>query len=276
MLIILKLTIVPLFIGLITLAGRKWGSGLAGLLSAFPVVAGPIIIFIALEQGTQFATLASVSVISAAAGLVTFWLVYSWASIRLSWSLAIVSALVVWFFMALALAFTLKMTSEMTSANLGIALLIAVASLIIAPFLLPRTKPTAPPKAKLHDLHWRMLVGAILTFLVTTLATTLGEVWSGILAVFPVIGSVLAIFTHHTLGAAHVTQAARGMVKGLYSFVAFFFTLTLLLTQTSIWAACLISIVAAILTQVIVQFIVGLITNNRGGKAPMTIRAERR
>ena len=268
-LFILKLTIVPLFIGLITLAGRKWGSGVAGLLSAFPVVAGPIIIFIALEQGSQFAAFTSVSAISAAACLVTFWLVYSWACIRLSWPLSILSALVVWFFMALAL----KMTLVMTSANLGIALLIAIGSLIIAPFLLPRIKPTAPPKTKLHDLHWRMLVGAVLTFLVTTLASTLGEVWSGILAVFPVIGSVLAIFTQHTLGAAHVTQTARGMVKGLYSFVAFFFTLALLLTETSIWAAILISVVAAILTQVIVQFIASLITNSRDGK-PKTILTE--
>jgi hypothetical protein len=259
-LLILKLTIVPLFIGLITLAGRKWGSGVAGILSAFPVVAGPIVVFIALEQGSQFATFTSMSAIFATTCLVTFWLVYSWACIRYSWPLAILSALVVWFFLALTMTFTLKMTSEMTSANLGFALLIAIGSLIVTPFLLPRIKPTTPSNTKLHDLHWRMLVGAVLTFSVTTLAATLGEVWSGMLAVFPVIGSVLAIFTHHSLGSAHVTQTARGMVKGLYSFVAFFFALTLLLPTTTVWLACLVSIAAAILTQVIVQFIVSSMT----------------
>ena len=253
-LLILKLTIVPLFIGLITLVGRKWGSSVAGLIGAFPVVAGPIIIFIALEQGAEFAALTSVSAISATACLLIFGLVYSWACIRLSWIFALLCALVAWFILALTLA--------MTSPSLGIALLIAISSLIITPLLLPRTKPTTPPNTKLHDLPWRMLVGALLTFSVTTLAGALGEVWSGILAVFPVIGLVLAVFTHNTLGPTHVTQVYRGMVKGLYSFAAFFLTLTLLLPKTSILIAVLSSAVVAIVMQVIIQFIAKSITKN--------------
>jgi len=253
-LLILKLTIVPLFIGLITLVGRKWGSSVAGLVGAFPVVAGPIIIFIALEQGSQFAALTSISAISATACLLIFGLVYSWACIRLAWLLALLSALVAWFMMALTLA--------MTTPSLGTALLIAICSLIITPFLLPRTKQTAPPKTKLHDLPWRMLVGAFLTLSVTTLASALGVVWSGILAVFPVIGLVLAVFTHNTLGPTHVTQVYRGMVKGLYSCAAFFLTLTLLLPKTSILIATLSSVVMAIVMQVIIQFIARLITKN--------------
>jgi uncharacterized membrane protein (GlpM family) len=254
MLLILKITIVPLFIGLITLAGRKWGSGVAGLMGAFPVVAGPIIIFITLEQGPQFAALTSVSAISATACLLIFGLVYSWACIRLSWFFALLLALIAWFILALTLA--------LTKPNLGIALLIAACSLIFTPYLLPRTQPTAPPKTKLHDLPWRMLVGALLTLSVTSLAAALGEVWSGILAVFPVIGLVLAVFTHNTLGPTHVTQFYRGMVKGLYSFVTFFLTLTLLLEKTSLLIATLLSVVAAIITQVILQFIAKSITKN--------------
>jgi hypothetical protein len=253
-LLILKLTIVPLFIALITLVGRKWGSSVAGLMGAFPVVAGPIIIFIALEQGSEFAALTSISAISATACLLIFGLVYSWACIRLGWLLALLSALVAWFILALTLA--------MTKPSLGNALLIAICSLIITPFLLPHTEPTAPPKTKLHDLPWRMLVGAILTLSVTALASALGEVWSGILAVFPVIGLVLAVFTHNTLGPTHVTQVYRGMVKGLYSFAAFFLTLTLLLPKTAILIAALSSVFMAIVMQVMVQFIARSITKN--------------
>jgi uncharacterized membrane protein (GlpM family) len=118
------------------------------------------------------------------------------------------------------------------------------------------------PKTKLNDLPWRMLVGALLTFSVTSLAAALGEVWSGILAVFPVIGLVLAVFTHNTLGPTHVTQVYRGMVKGLYSFATFFLTLTLLLEKTSLLIAALLSVVVAIVTQVILQFIAKSITKN--------------
>ena len=129
MLLILKITIVPLFIGLITLAGRKWGSGVAGLMGAFPVVAGPIIIFITLEQGPQFAALTSVSAISATACLLIFGLVYSWACIHLSWFFALLLALIAWFILALTLA--------LTKPNLGIALLIGGAVVTESVFAIP-------------------------------------------------------------------------------------------------------------------------------------------
>jgi hypothetical protein len=103
-----------------------------------------------------------------------------------------------------------------------------------------------------------MLVGALLTLSVTSLAALLGETWSGILAVFPVIGLVLAVFTHNTLGPAHVTQVYRGMVKGFYSFTAFFITLSLLLPTTSLLIASLSAVLSAILAQVLLQFILQL------------------
>jgi len=51
----LKLTLVPLLIYLVTLAGRRWGPAVAGRLSAFPIVAGPTLLTLALEQGLPFA-----------------------------------------------------------------------------------------------------------------------------------------------------------------------------------------------------------------------------
>ena len=252
MILILKLCIVPLFIGLITLAGRKWGSGIAGLMGAFPVVAGPIIIFIALEQGSIFAALTAVSAISATACLMVFGLAYSWSCIRFKWPLALLIALSAWFFSAFVLS--------LYSLSLEASLALAISSLLITPYLLPKMKFIAPPRTKLHDLPWRMLVGALLTLSVTTLATFLGKTWSGILAVFPVIGLVLAVFTHNTLGPAHVTQVYRGMVKGFYSFTAFFVTLSLLLPITSILLASLASVLSAILAQVLVQLIIKLTT----------------
>ena len=250
MILILKLCIVPLFIGLITLAGRKWGSGIAGLMGAFPVVAGPIVIFIALEQGSLFATFTAVSAISATACLMLFGIAYSWSCIRLAWPLALLIALSTWLVSAFILA--------TCSPGLEASLVIAISSLLMTPYLLPKMKVIAPPRTKLHDLPWRMLVGALLTLSVTTLATLLGETWSGILAVFPVIGLVLAVFTHNTLGPAYVTQVYRGMVKGFYSFTAFFVTLSLLLPISSILIAALSSVLSAILAQVLVQLIVRL------------------
>jgi hypothetical protein len=49
----LKLSLVPLLIYLVTLAGRRWGPAVAGWLSAFPIVARPILFALTLEQGGE-------------------------------------------------------------------------------------------------------------------------------------------------------------------------------------------------------------------------------
>jgi hypothetical protein len=67
--LIFKLTFVPIFILRVTLAERKRSSSIASLLGDLPAVAGPIIIFIAIEQGNAFAALTATSTISAASCL---------------------------------------------------------------------------------------------------------------------------------------------------------------------------------------------------------------
>ena len=45
----LKLTIVPLLIAAITFAGHRWGPAVSGWLAGLPVVAGPVLFFMAIE-----------------------------------------------------------------------------------------------------------------------------------------------------------------------------------------------------------------------------------
>jgi hypothetical protein len=101
-----------------------------------------------------------------------------------------------------------------------------------------------------------MFVGATLTYLITTLAGDLGEVWSGILSVFPVITLVLAVFTHRGLGSAQVVFIFRGITKGLYSFVAYFFIYSLCLPIFGLWLTILISVMGAIVTQIFLQKVI--------------------
>src|SRR5690606_18874123 len=116
--LVLKLAVVPLFILMVTLVGRRWGAGVAGLFAGFPIVAGPIIIFVALEQGTAFGALTATAAIFAIAALLVFGIVYSWASIKWSWAGALGLSLVAWFIAAAGLA--------LLPASPAIALAIAV------------------------------------------------------------------------------------------------------------------------------------------------------
>jgi len=50
-----KLIVTPIFIGSVTLAGRRWGPAFSGLLMGLPLTSGPISIFLALQYGPAFA-----------------------------------------------------------------------------------------------------------------------------------------------------------------------------------------------------------------------------
>ncbi|MGJ9417478.1 hypothetical protein ACHAC9_06855 [Massilia sp. CMS3.1] len=78
----LKLFLVPLLILLVTLAGRRWGPAVAGWLSAFPIVAGPILSALTLEQGAAFAARAAEGTLLAVVAILVFSLAYAWASSR--------------------------------------------------------------------------------------------------------------------------------------------------------------------------------------------------
>ncbi len=54
-LLLLKLLLVPALIWAITLAAHRWGPAVGGWLSGFPVVSGPILLFLVLERGPDFA-----------------------------------------------------------------------------------------------------------------------------------------------------------------------------------------------------------------------------
>jgi hypothetical protein len=80
--LILKLFLVPLLIWAVTLAGRKWGPAVAGWLSAFPIVSGPILLIISLERGSAFAAHAAGATLLAVLAMMVFSLSYAWASAR--------------------------------------------------------------------------------------------------------------------------------------------------------------------------------------------------
>ena len=51
----IKILLMPIVIAIVSHAIKKWGPTMAGIISCLPWVAGPILIFIAVEQGSIFA-----------------------------------------------------------------------------------------------------------------------------------------------------------------------------------------------------------------------------
>src|SRR6266568_4806520 len=88
MLFALKLTLVPLFIAGVTLGSRRWGPRIGGWLNAVPMVAGPVLLFLAIEQGAAFASRAALNTLAGLIGVATFSLAYAWAALRRPWWIA--------------------------------------------------------------------------------------------------------------------------------------------------------------------------------------------
>jgi hypothetical protein len=221
-LLALKLILVPGFLGLISLAGRRWGPGVAGWLASFPVVAGPILLFLAMEHGTGFAAQAASASLAAVFASTSFSVVYARVCGRFGWIGSLLAGYAAWLACVLMLA--------QLPVSPWIALAVALATLVIAPYLFPAPREgTATSALPRQELLLRMAAGAALVLLVTAAAAHIGAGWSGLLAVFPILSSVLAVFSHTSNGSWFAARLLQAMVSGLYSFAAFCFVLALAL-----------------------------------------------
>lgn len=239
--VILKLTLVPALIAGITLAGRRWGAAVAGWLSAFPVVAAPILFFIATEQGPAFAASAAGATLSAVLAILVFALAYAWTAARHGWQLSLLAA-----FLAYAGAVTgLNLWSPSVPAT-AVAVL---AALLAAPRLFPALPVKAMTVSRSSDLHWRMIAAALLVLSVTHFSTQLGPRLSGLFAMFPVMSSVLAVFSHRQQGAGFAVGLLRGTVLGYYAFAVFCIALSLGLPTLGVVPAFGLALGAAVLVQ---------------------------
>ncbi|MCA1854865.1 hypothetical protein LE190_02825 [Massilia oculi] len=246
MILLLKLLLVPSLIALVTLAGRRWGPAAAGWLSAFPIVSGPILLVIALEQGADFAAAASANTLLAVLAILAFSIAYARCA-RFGMARAMLAAL-----LAYALAVALLQASTLAPWPAFAAVLLA---LLLAPRLFgPAPAPaTASPRAATGkpgaDLPWRMLAGAVLALGVSHAAAGIGPRLAGLFAMFPVMSTVLVGFSHRASGPGFAVALLRGMVNGYFAFAAFCMALSLLLRTQPLGQAFALATVTALAVQ---------------------------
>ncbi|MFA1667894.1 hypothetical protein ACDT17_06580, partial [Chromobacterium piscinae] len=211
--LLLKLLLVPALIWLISAAARKWGPGVAGALAGFPVITGSILLILTLEQGPDFARQAALASAMGAAANVVFGIAYSWAALRWRWPLCLPLGVAGY---ALAVV-----ASQAAALPPWPAAMLGLAFLPLAGFLFPAPPATASALPREAGMEPRMAAGAVLVLIITSLSQKLGPSLSGLLAVFPVLASVLGVFTHASAGPAAAIRLLRGMVRGFYAFIAF-------------------------------------------------------
>lgn len=228
--VILKLTLTPLLVAGMSLAAKRFGPTLGGLLMGLPWMTGPILLFLALEKGPGFAANASVGVLLAVVAIATFLLTYAWCARFTSWAPSLLAASVA--FAVSGYSLTFVPLGAIEAAGLGIA------ALTVAFVSMPRiAEPVGPRPMPWWDIPMRMIATALMVAIITFTADRIGARLSGVVASFPVITTAVCCFSHARWGAASVIRILRAMSLSLLAFVGFFTVLSLSLSTLDIGTA---------------------------------------
>jgi hypothetical protein len=228
---LVKVLAAPLLIGFASLAGRRWGPNVAGLMGGLPLVGAPVVIAVWLTHGAAYAEQAARA---APAGLwanIVYMLVVGGVSARFRWYLAIPFGWLCY----LGAALLIEASGLALSLALGIA---ALPGLWLAAMIaLPRPKQL-PPRTHLPpiELLARMAAAAALVLSLTTAADAFGPQLTGLLSGAPVAAVVIPAFTFATAGRDALLLTLRGFLTGLIGFGAFFLILGHSMTALGFYA----------------------------------------
>ena len=221
-LLFLKLFVTPTLIGAASLAGRRWGQGVGGVIVALPLTSGPIAFFLVLEHGAAFAAGAALGSLAGALAQGAFCLGYAALAFRYGWPVAFAGGALAFAAAGAALqalALPLVPLTAVVMGGLGLAMLV-----------MPRGAEARRPSPR-WDIPARMVVATALVLALTAAAATIGSRLSGLLATFPVYAGILAVFAHGQAGPGPATRALRGLLAGLFGFGAFFVVLAALIER---------------------------------------------
>lgn len=212
--LVLKLLLTPLIVGGASLAARRWGPSIGGWVVSLPLTSGPVLFFLALEQGPQFAADATVGTVLGLLGICGYTVGYLVGS---RWGAIVALGVASLGYVAVGIG-----VQTVIGAPFAVLVILVVAAIAGVIQLLPA--PNGPSAAREHpawDLPARIAVGTTLVVGLTTIAPNLGPVASGIIATFPAYVSVLAVFEHLHGGRVAGLGTLRGLLTGLFGTVAF-------------------------------------------------------
>jgi hypothetical protein len=238
---LLELVVAPALVGASTLAARRWGEGIGGLVSAFPAIVGPVLLIAAHEHGSAFAARTASGTLLGLVALSGFALAYGRTALRAGWRASLAAGWVT----AAVIAVLLGRVEAGPLAGLVAATL----SLLVARRALPggaaalAMAPARPPR---WDLALRMVLTAVLVVSLTAAASRLGPVVGGVLAALPALASILAVFTHEQHGAQALVVLLRGMLSGMAGFVVFCAVVAVLVDRAGVGATFTVAALAAI------------------------------
>ncbi len=239
--LLFKIILAPILIGLVSLAGRRWGPAVAGWLLGLPLNSGPILLFLLLEQGSRFASDAARGSLLGILAWAAFCVAYALCCVRMPWWWSTLAGWITYSIVAVAL-----LPVSLNVAWAFALVIVALASLLLT---FPNPPPTdAPARPPAPDLWLRMATASVMVVTLTGVARILGPTRSGILSAFPAYTTILAVFSHRH-GPAAAVKTLKGVTFGLFTAATFFLVLSLSLKQVGGLLSFVLAGAAALLVQ---------------------------
>lgn len=238
-----KILLAPLCVVAVSLAGRRWGVAAAGVLGGLPVVAGPILLAETLLHGRDFGADAAAGTLLGLTALTAFVVVYGRVAEAAGPVRSVLSGWTA-FLLGVAILSPIQPPPALSLVLVAGCFALGLRLLPPAPGAMP-----VPPVPPWWDLPARALAALGLVLTLTAISGALGPHLSGLLAPFPIVTSVLAVFTHAHGSVAQVLVLLRNFLFGFYGFAAFCFTLAVGLPTLGSAAAFGLATVAALVVQ---------------------------
>lgn len=239
---LLELTVAPALVGVSTLASRRWGQRIGGVVSAFPAIIGPVLLIAADQHGNAFAAKAATGTLFGLVALSGFALAYGRTALYAGWRTSLGAG---W---ATAAAIAVLLATVDVDPLAGLAA--ATLSLVVAHRWLPSgTAGLTAVSVPRWDLPLRMGLTAALVVSLTAVASRFGPAVGGTLAALPVLASVLAVFTHEQHGPGALAALLRGMITGMVGFAVFCVLVAVLVDRVGVAATFTVAAVAAVAVQ---------------------------
>lgn len=207
------------------------------------MVAGPILLVLTLQHGRSFGADAAAGTLLGLFALTMFVVTYGNVAPLAS---PAVTVIVGWsaFLVGVALLTLIHPTPLVALLLVGAGF--AAGLRLIVP---PRQPLATGVSLPWWDLPARALAALVLVVALTAVSGALGPHLSGLLAPFPIITSVLAVFTHAHGGVDQARLLLRNFLVGFYGFATFCFTLAVTLDSIGTAAAFALALLAALIVQ---------------------------
>ncbi len=243
---ILKLILTPTLIGLVSLAGRRWGAYISGWLVGLPLTSGPICFFLALSHDEAFAAAAAAGTMTGAISQSLVCLAYAWVCRNSRWPTALLASLAV--YAGITVVFDVYRLPVDWQVPLIIFTLLAIL----------RTMPTVvenktlPRRLPAWDIPARMIVATLFVLGLTGISETLGPHLTGLLAPFPLYILILSVFAHYFDGPATVIRLLKGLLQGIFSYLLFFLIVNKFIETLGTGPTFLLAVAAALGLQLLI------------------------